>query len=174
VNYLDKSRVTKYIALEPNKLMHPNIRMIANAAGFTESAGNLLILPYGAENTYAIVSAMDGNYHSVDTIISVLTLCSVPSPERTLRTLIHDILKPAGLFLFYEHVQSPRVDVAWWQTFWTPVWKTLFDGCRLDRPTHIWVDSMPEGTWKKKDLWDKQDESEEHLFYHKVGKFVKS
>ena len=49
VKYLDHDKVTKYVALEPNKLMHPEIRNIANAAGYTESAGNLLILPYGAE-----------------------------------------------------------------------------------------------------------------------------
>ena len=168
--YLDPSKVTKYIALEPNKLMHSEIRALAATKGFTEDAGTLQILPYGAEESSLILSAL-GGAHTVDMLISILTLCSIPAPERTLGMLVGDVLKPGGTLVFYEHVLSPRDDVAWWQRFWTPIWKRAFDGCRLDLPTHVWIGRMD--VWKEASVWGKPDEPEEHLFWHRVGRFVK-
>ncbi|PCH34640.1 hypothetical protein WOLCODRAFT_106332 [Wolfiporia cocos MD-104 SS10] len=171
MDYLNRDLVTKFVALEPNQLMHDRIRERAATAGYTESAGTLLILPYGAEDISAIVSALGGP-HSVDTLISVLTLCSVPSPEDTLQGLVELVLKPGGTFLFYEHVLSPRDDVAWWQRFWTPIWSRLCDGCRLDRPTHVYVRKM--GAWSTGRVWGKEGEEEENLFWHQVGIFTKA
>ncbi|KAF9807771.1 hypothetical protein IEO21_08047 [Rhodonia placenta] len=171
VNYLKPEAVTKYVALEPNELMHDEIRKRATAAGFTESAGTLLILPYGAEDIASIVSAL-GAPHSVDTLISILSLCSIPSPEEALSNLVDLVLRPGGQLLFFEHVLSPRDDVAWWQRFWTPIWKNAFDGCCLDRPTHVFIRKM--GFWSKGEVWGIEEENEEQLFCHRIGKFVKS
>ncbi|OJT12733.1 Methyltransferase-like protein 7B [Trametes pubescens] len=168
--YLDPLKVTKYVALEPNELMHNELRTLAATKGFTEAAGNLLVLPYGAEETSLITSAL-GGAHAADTLVFILTLCSIPDPERTLAALVRDVLRPGGTLLFYEHVLSPRADVAWWQRFWTPVWRRTFDGCCLDRPTHVWVERM--GVWKEGSVWGKEGEEEEHLFWHRVGRFVK-
>ena len=168
--YLDPIKVTKYVALEPNVLMHSEIRTLAATKGFTEDAGNLLMLPYGAEEISLIVSALGGS-NTVDSMIAILTICSIPEPERTLEALVRDVLKPGGTFVFYEHVLSHRDDVAWWQRFWTPIWKVAFDGCRLDRPTDIWVQKMD--VWKEASVWGKEGEEEEHLFWHRVGRFVK-
>ncbi|KAI0667412.1 hypothetical protein C8Q78DRAFT_1071854 [Trametes maxima] len=170
VNYLDPSKVTRYVALEPNQLMHPEIRKVAATKGFTEAAGNLTVIPYGAEEISLIVSALGGP-RSVDTLISVLTICSVPNPEHTLTTLVQETLKPGGTLLMYEHVLSDRADVAWWQRFWTPLWSGAFDGCRLDRPTHVWLEKMD--VWAEQRVWGKEGEEEEHLFWHRVGRFVK-
>ena len=150
--------------------MHPEIRSRAATRGFSEASGNCLILPYGAEETALITSAL-GGLHQVDTLISVLTICSIPDPERSLAALVDEVLKPGGTFVFYEHVLSHRDDVAWWQQFWTPIWKVAFDGCRLDRPTDIWVQEMD--VWKEASVWGKEGEEEEHLFWHRVGRFVK-
>jgi len=171
VNYLDREKVSKYIALEPNTLMHPEIRKLANAKDFTESDGSLLILSCGAEDTYSVLAAMGGP-NSADTLISILSLCTIPEPERSLGGLVRYVLKPGGSLLFYEHVLSPRDDVAWWQRFWTPLQKLGFGGCRLDRPTHVWIERM--GVWSAGDVWRKEGEDQESLFVHRVGKFVKS
>ncbi|KAI0704427.1 S-adenosyl-L-methionine-dependent methyltransferase [Cerioporus squamosus] len=169
--YLDPTKVTIYVALEPNVLMHSEIRTLAATKGFTEAAGNLAILPYSAEHVSLIVSALGGP-NTVDTMISILTLCSIPDPERTLEVLVRDVLKPGGTFVFYEHVLSPLEDVAWWQRFWTPVWKHTLDGCRLDRPTHVWVAKMD--AWKEASVWGQEGEEEpEHLLWHRIGRFVK-
>jgi hypothetical protein len=181
VKYLDLSRVTKYIALEPNVLMHPELRNAANAAGFKESDGSLLILSCGAEDTASILSSIHPNDKQppVDTLISILTLCTIPSPESTIKSLVEDILKSGGLLLFYEHVLSPKSDVAWWQWFWTPLWTRFFDGCKLDRPTHVWIDSLlshdgQESIWRERKVWGKPDEDEDNLFWHRAGEFIKN
>lgn len=83
--------------------------------------------------------------------------------------------------LFYEHVLSPREDVAWWQRFWAPLWSVPFDGCRLDRPSHLFAERMMAtassgdqvSMWSRQELWGKDGEPEENLFWHRVGRFVK-
>jgi hypothetical protein len=173
VNYLDPQRVTKYIALEPNTLMHPRIRKVANAAGYSESDDTFLILSCGAEDLTTILHHLPRQ--SVDTVISVLTLCSLPespSPQSILAGLVDAVLKSGGQLLFYEHVLSPLADVAWWQRLWTPLWKRIFDGCRLDRPTHIWVHEMKG--WREEKVWGKDGEPDEHLFWHRAGRYVKN
>lgn len=183
VNYLDCTKVARYIALEPNVLMHSKIRILSHAAGFTEDNGTLLILSCGAEDTPTIVSSLSPDNHvpNVDTLISILTICSIPSPERAIRDLVRDVLKPGGQFLFYEHVLSPKEEVAWWQKFWTPIWKIVLDGCRLDRPTHLWIERMGvagnvvdgEEVWSEGEVKDVEGE-EDNLFWHQLGRFVKS
>ncbi|KAJ6593350.1 S-adenosyl-L-methionine-dependent methyltransferase [Mycena capillaripes] len=175
VNYLDRTVVTKYIALEPNTLMHPRLRQTAAAAGYTEADGTLLVLSCGAEDTASILSSIDG---PVDTIVSVLTLCTVPAPQQTIRALVLDVLAPGGTLLFFEHVRRDRVDAAWWQTTLTLAWKWVFDGCRLDRPTDVWVkelvDDSGAGTWNEGSTWAPMDSNdEENLFWIQLGRFVK-
>lgn len=179
VNYLDHNRVTKYIALEPNTHMHARLRSAANAAGFREAEGTLLILSCGAEDAETIVSAVgNGGQTTVDTLISILSLCSVPSPENTVSSLVREVLKPGGQWLFYEHVLNPRSDVAWWQRFWGPVWSMAMDGCRLDRPTHLWLRNLStdegKSVWKEMNLWAKEGQDEETLFWHQSGKLIKT
>ncbi|KAJ6510550.1 hypothetical protein C8R45DRAFT_858492 [Mycena sanguinolenta] len=173
-SYFDRTKVTKYIALEPNVLMHSHIREKAHAAGFTEADGSLLVLSCGAEATASIMSSVA--HTQVDTIVSVLSLCTVPAPKNTLLSLVEDVLAPGGEFLFYEHVLSHRKDVAWWQKFWAPLWIYVFDGCRLDRPTHLWVkelvDDNGKSMWAEGKYWN-SDWPEEHLFWRQVGRFVK-
>jgi hypothetical protein len=146
--------------------MHERIRAKATKAGYSESDGTLTILACGAEDVHNLLPG------PVDTIISVLTLCTVPDPEDTLRSLTMEALKPGGVFLFYEHVLSDRKDVQWWQRFWAPLWSVAFDGCRMDRASHHTVRSV--GGWTEESVWDKEGEDVEHLFGHKVGKFVKA
>ena len=150
--------------------MFDEIRKSAAAAGFTEDDETFQLLPYGAEDIPQIISALGGP-HTVDTLVSILTICSIPDPVKTITDFADLVLKPGGQLLFYEHVLSPREDVAWWQRLWTPMWSTAFDGCCLDRPTHLWVKDLD--VWESEELWGKADEDEENLWWHQVGKFVK-
>ncbi|KAG1772459.1 hypothetical protein EV702DRAFT_1133990 [Suillus placidus] len=174
VNYLDHSRVTKYVAVEPNVHMHAELRRTASAAGYSEDAGTLLILPCGAENISTILSYLPAAHPPVDTLISVLTICSIPSPQSTVSALITEVLRPGGQILFYEHVLSERKDVVWWQRFWDPLWVIVFGGCHLDRPSHRWIEDV--GGWVQGEggIWGKEGETEEHLFWHRVGRLVKA
>ncbi|TFK22546.1 hypothetical protein FA15DRAFT_516009 [Coprinopsis marcescibilis] len=186
IQYLNRSRVTRYVALEPNQLMHPKIRAAAHAAGFYESDGSFTILSCGAEDSASILKGLENT--QADTIISVLTLCTIPNPSKSIHNLVRDVLKSNGQFLFYEHVLSHLPDVAWWQKFWAPVWQVAFDGCRLDRPTHLVFENLEveiqngedgyrqggrDSPWKERQVWGKPDEPEENLFWHRAGRFVK-
>ncbi|KAI9463906.1 hypothetical protein HD554DRAFT_2026814 [Boletus coccyginus] len=169
--YLDRIRVTKYVALEPNVYMHDKIRHAAGAAGFSEVAGTFVLLACGAEDTTTILISL-GGYQPVDTLVSVLTLCSVPGPQETIKSLATEVLKPGGQVLFFEHVQNPHPQVAWWQTFWSPLWALAFDGCQLGRPTHTWIQQV--GGWASEEVTGVDGEDEEHLFCCRLGKFVKA
>ncbi|PPQ85970.1 hypothetical protein CVT25_001669 [Psilocybe cyanescens] len=189
--YLNRARVTRYVALEPNALMHDRIRSQANEAGFHESDGTLVILSCGVEEPLKILSNLSISSSSskqaakltsaplVDTIVSVLTLCSVPEPQKSATRLVQDVLKSGGQLLIYEHVLSTREDIQWWQRFWAPVWACAFDGCRIDRPTDVWVSEIKDredkekSIWRELDLEKKEAETEETLFGHSVGRFVK-
>jgi hypothetical protein len=120
--YLSPDRVTKYVAVEPNVHMHPHIRDTATKAGFSEESQNLQILSCGAEDWQSIASALGGQ-NQVDTLVSILTLCSVPQPEQTIKLLVDKVLIPGGQLLFFEHVASKRRDVRFWQWLWSPIWK---------------------------------------------------
>ncbi|EIN08429.1 hypothetical protein PUNSTDRAFT_134811 [Punctularia strigosozonata HHB-11173 SS5] len=180
--YLDHARVTKYVALEPNALMHPEIRKRANEHGWSEEDGSLVILSYGAEQAPLILSALSlSGEPPVDVMVSIMALCSVPPsspPDASLRNLVTLLLKPGGQFVFYEHVRSYRADVAWWQRFWTPVWQILFDGCRLDRPSHELVRALKgldgeTSIWDDWELRDQEGDIEENVFWHQIGRFTK-
>ena len=81
---------------------------------------------------------------SFDSIVSTMTLCSVPQLSQTLQEL-HRVLKPGGRLLFLEHGQSPDPSVRRWQDGLTPVWKHLGDGCHLNRPM---AQVIQEQCWK--------------------------
>ncbi|KAG1900512.1 uncharacterized protein F5891DRAFT_1128413 [Suillus fuscotomentosus] len=150
VNYLDHSRVTKYVAVEPNVHMHAKLRRTASAAGYNEDNGTLLILPCGAENISTTLSYLPAPHPPVDTLISVLTLCSIPSPQSTISSLAAEVLKPGGQILFYEHVLSEREDTSLW--------------------------GIDVGGWVQGEggIWGKEGEAGEHLFWHRVGRLVKA
>ncbi|KAJ7888758.1 hypothetical protein B0H13DRAFT_2235032 [Mycena leptocephala] len=177
-SYFDRTAVEAYIALEPNTLMHGAIRARAEKAGFSESDRSLLILGHGVEDSERIRADLDNANLKVDTLLSVMTLCSVPDPQRTVPHLVQKVLVPGGCLLFYEHVLSRRRDVAWWQRFWTPVWRLALGGCCLDRPTHLWIAEMQDqkrggSMWSQQEVWGNEGEPEEYLFWHRLGKFVK-
>jgi SAM-dependent methyltransferase len=159
--------------------MHPYIREAANTAGYTESDGSLLILSCPAEE---LPTYLRNEGLSVDVIICILVICSIPDAERVITKLTREALRPGGLLLFYEHVRSHRPDVAWWQRFWTPFWRLCFDGCKLDVPAHVFIrdmiDSDDHGSmrsmWKEGETFGKPDEPEENLFWHQAGRFVKN
>jgi ubiquinone/menaquinone biosynthesis C-methylase UbiE len=71
--------------------------------------------------------------HSVDTVVSTWTLCSIPDVTRAL-TEIRRVLAPGGRLLFAEHGRSPEPRVVSWQNRLTPLWKRIGGGCHLNRP----------------------------------------
>ena len=70
--------------------------------------------------------------HSVDTVVSTWTLCTIPDVHRALGEL-RRVLKPEGRLLFIEHGRSPEPRVERLQDRLTPAWKRIGGGCHLNR-----------------------------------------
>lgn len=97
----DKSRVSKIYGVEPNIDLHEALRASVKKAKLDDIYE---IVPHGAEDEesfrrYGIAP------NSLDTIISIQVLCSVPDPIGTVRHL-YQYLKPGGKMIVYEHIQS--------------------------------------------------------------------
>ena len=70
--------------------------------------------------------------HSIDTVVSTWTLCSVPDAAQALREA-RRVLKPGGVLLFTEHGYAPEPGVQAWQRRLDPLWSRVAGGCHLDR-----------------------------------------
>lgn len=103
--------ITKIYGVEPNKGMHKTLRENAVKAGLGDVYG---IIGCGAEEL-----ALKGGVEkgSIDTIITVQCLCSIPTPEKIIKDL-YPYLKPGGKWLMYEHVKTKYQGdfVGYWQS----------------------------------------------------------
>lgn len=74
--------------------------------------------------------------HSVDSVLSTFTLCTIPRLEGALAEL-RRVLRPAGKLHFLEHGRSPRRRVAYLQDRLTPLQRRVAGGCHLNRPIDV-------------------------------------
>ena len=82
--------------------------------------------------------------NSVDTVVSTMTLCSIPNLAQALEE-VYRVLKPRGRFLFLEHGQSPEPKIKRWQDRLTPFSKFFGDGCHLNRDIGRFIGERPFG-----------------------------
>ena len=141
----DKSKISKIYGVEPVTDLHKALREKIKASGLTDIYE---IVPYGIED----VEALERHGivpETIDTVLSVQVLCSVPEPDRVLKRL-HAFMKPEGHFLVYEHVRSN--DVLSWtvQNFYTIFWPFFVGNCCLNRNTQSSI--MQAGDWEKIEL----------------------
>ena len=96
-----RREITKVYGVEPNRDQHTALRRRIKEAGLEDMYE---IVPVGVED-------LDGRIEreSLDCIVSVLCLCSIPDPQRNLAEL-YGYLKKGGRWYVYEHV---RTDVGW-------------------------------------------------------------
>ena len=88
----------------------------------------------------ASAEAIPLDKHSVDTIVTTWTLCSIPQAAAALAEM-RRVLRPGGKLLFVEHGLAPDEAVLRWQDRLTPAWRYISGGCHLNRP----IRSMIEG-----------------------------
>lgn len=108
---VDSPEITKIYGVEPNPGMHAALRAKIREVGLE---GTYEIIGCGAEEV-----GMKGGIQreSIDTIITVQCLCSIPTPEKVIREL-YPLLKPGGKWLVYEHVRTKYQNqfVGYWQS----------------------------------------------------------
>jgi SAM-dependent methyltransferase len=106
-----RTEITHVYGVEPNPAHHLALWRSVEAAGLRDVYE---IVPVGIEdlNVSSETKAKknqrkwSGNIepNSVDCIVSVLCLCSIPEPERHAREL-YKLLRPGGRWYLYEHVK---------------------------------------------------------------------
>lgn len=145
IKYYVRSQVERLILVEPNTAMHPRLRAKANASGYFESDGSLLLLGCGAAASDEKALALAGvGSESVDCVMAIHVLCGIPGPAQAVE-LYRRLLKPGGLFAFFEHVRSNQREIVAWQQWYTKwIWPYAFDGCCLERQTGAWILGGPE------------------------------
>ncbi|KAK9895606.1 S-adenosyl-L-methionine-dependent methyltransferase [Cystobasidium minutum MCA 4210] len=136
LKYLDASKISRLLLVEPNPGMHEGLRKNALAAGFKE--GQFQIVPCGAEEKAKVEQFTGLGHESVDSVVSLLALCGIPESKRVIAAL-YDYLKPGGTFYFFEHVASKHAGARSLQDRLNPLWKFLFGGCNLNRATDKWI-----------------------------------
>jgi len=100
----DTSKITKVYGVEPNIDLHKSLREKVKASGLTDVYE---IVPCGVEDVVELKKhgiALE----SIDTVLSIQVLCSVPDLDEMLRRL-YALMKPGAQFVVYEHVKSKDV-----------------------------------------------------------------
>jgi ubiquinone/menaquinone biosynthesis C-methylase UbiE len=120
--------VREVLALEPTPRL---LKMARNSSHATTMPVTFL---------EASAEAIPLDKHSVDSIVTTWTLCSIPKAGTAL-TEMRRVLRPGGKLLFAEHGLSPDDEVRRWQDRLTPPWRYISGGCHLNRP----IRSMIEG-----------------------------
>jgi len=92
----ERTRVNKVYGIEPSPAHHAALAKRAKDAGLED---RYEIVPVGIESITPELIKKE----SVDAIVTVLCLCSIPEPEKNIREL-YTYLKPGGKWFVYEHV----------------------------------------------------------------------
>ncbi|TIA60424.1 hypothetical protein D6C77_04170, partial [Aureobasidium pullulans] len=82
---------------------------------------------------------------SVDTVVCMQVLCSVPD-ARAAAKRIWKLLKPGGQLVYWEHQGSSDGVTRWVQSHWNLIRKPLTGGCHLDRDIEDAI--MSAGAWE--------------------------
>ena len=109
----NNSDITKIYGVEPNVGMHKELRQNAIRNGLGDVYE---VIGCGAEE----LGTKGGiSKESIDTIITVQCLCSIPTPETIIKEL-YPLLKPGGRWLVYEHIKTKYHGdfVGYWQSEW--------------------------------------------------------
>ncbi|KAL7622791.1 hypothetical protein AAE478_006470 [Parahypoxylon ruwenzoriense] len=161
--------VTRILGVEPNPAQHPQLRRAIARAGLEST---YQIVPVGIEDLGD--SAKWGGHvekGSVDCIVTVLCLCSIPEPERNIREL-YGYLKKGGRWYVYEHVKYEHSwYMAAYQRFLNLIWPHLMGGCMLCRSTEQTLRAA--GPWERVDIGQPTDEEWWQAVPHILGVFTK-
>ncbi|KAM0700599.1 hypothetical protein Q7P35_012320 [Cladosporium inversicolor] len=158
--------ITKIYGVEPNVGLHAELRANAVKAGLE---GVYEIIGCGAEELGSKGGVQKG---SIDTIVTVQCLCSIPGPERVIGDL-YPLLRSGGKWIVYEHVRTKWQGefVGGWQRFINLIWPHFFGGCDICRPTDEWL--LRAGEWEKVDLKPGVGEGKYDTLPHVVGTLTK-
>lgn len=106
--------------------VEPNAGMIDRAKRYVTGSGVRISFVQGSAESLSF------SENTFDCVVSTMTLCSVGSLSEALGTL-YQVVKPGGAFHFLEHVAAHNPIDRGLQNLLTPVTRTIFCGCNLNR-----------------------------------------
>ncbi|KAF4989765.1 hypothetical protein FGRMN_8916 [Fusarium graminum] len=110
---------------------------------------------------------------SVDCIVTILCLCSIPEPEKNVK-LLYQSLKKGGRWYAYEHVrisENRGVFLRAYQWVTGLVWSQVMGSCRICRSTGKTL--REAGPWDKIDLAQPVGEARFAMLPHILGTLTK-
>ncbi|KAI2605853.1 S-adenosyl-L-methionine-dependent methyltransferase [Hypoxylon fragiforme] len=162
-------RITRIYGVEPSPGQHAHLARAIATAGMEAV---YRVAPVGIEDL-ADGTKWDGRVEkgSVDCVVTILCLCSIPEPERCAREL-YGYLKKGGRWYVYEHV---RCGHSWYmrayQRFVNLFWPFFLGGCQLTRPTEATIRAA--GPWAEIDVGQPVAEPWFQVVPHVMGVFTK-
>ncbi len=138
--------------------LEPSRKLLDDAGERADAA------PFPVELIEASAEDIPLETHSIDTVVSTWTLCSIPAIETAMQEM-RRVLKPDGRLLFIEHGRAPDAGVARWQNRLTPVFRALA-GCRLNR---VMDELIADAGFDLLDLEKSYLQGPKLLAYHYIG-----
>ncbi|PWN46523.1 hypothetical protein IE53DRAFT_382812 [Violaceomyces palustris] len=137
--YYDHQKIEKLYALEPFEPLRGQLRTTLEKR--TRLSDRTTIVPHGIDQRSKLDSEFGIRPSSIDTVVLVQVLCSIPDPEPTIEYLA-SLLRPGGQILLFEHVASKDPLSRFVQNLWSPIWSRLMGGCELNRPSDQWLSKL--------------------------------
>ncbi|MCJ1336842.1 hypothetical protein MMC09_002120 [Bachmanniomyces sp. S44760] len=164
-------KIDHIYGVEPCLELHPLLLQNARAAGF---AAKFTIVQSGTQNCRSALAKYGLDTGSVDTIVSIKSLCSVPGDHTLVLNDLYELLKPnGGMMLVMEHVRNREDAVtAIYQRLLNIVWPSLLGNCSLRRDTGRMLLDM--GRWQTVELVDRDGRQPWSSIPFVKGKLVKA
>ncbi|CAH0050284.1 unnamed protein product [Clonostachys solani] len=160
---------TKIYGVEPNHMSAATLRQHVKEIGLDHVYE---VVPVGIEdldNPGAWGATIEPE--SVDCIVTVQCLCSIPEPEKNV-ALLYNYLKKGGRWYVYEHVRNDRGGLWYFfQSFTDFFWKYMMGSCRLCLNTEKTLTHT--AMWDKIDLAQPPEEPSYQIVPHIYGTLVK-
>ncbi|KAJ4403193.1 hypothetical protein N0V82_010693 [Gnomoniopsis sp. IMI 355080] len=163
--------ISRIYGVEPNVAHHAELRQRIAAAGLGDKYE---IVPCGIEDLAASGRVEKG---SVDCVVSVMCLCSIPEQKKHVRELF-GYLKEGGRWFVYEHVRCESeklresgLGMRMYQAVVNLFWPRFIGGCELCRNTPKTL--IEAGPWSKIDLAQPEGEPWYHPLPHILGTLTK-
>ncbi|EGO60217.1 hypothetical protein NEUTE1DRAFT_143681 [Neurospora tetrasperma FGSC 2508] len=165
-----RQRITQVYGIEPNYGIHPLLQHNIAQAGLSQT---YTILPFGIEDIERYAPQIQPE--SLDCIVSILCLCSIPEPQKNI-AILYRYLKPGGRWFVYEHVKCCSSKPGGWfmnvyQAFVNLFWPICLGGCQLRRDTGRYLKEA--GPWTDVDLAQPPKEQWHHTVPHIYGILTK-
>ncbi|KAM0432392.1 hypothetical protein ACHAPT_004936 [Fusarium lateritium] len=162
--------LTRVYGIEPNPKSAAALRRRVKEVGLE---GVYEVVPVGIESIND-PTAWDGRIEpgSVDCIVTILCLCSIPEPEKNIK-LLYQSLKKGGRWYAYEHVRVENGGFLLRAYQWVTnlVWSQAMGSCRMCRATGKTL--REAGPWEKIDLAPPVGEPRFELLPHVLGTLTK-